>query len=138
MEAVLTYLAVNLGVGLGVAMAVGTTVGLVGFVIALLLGPETKGHVFELDVVVIRAWVRDRRARRDFMRRMPWRPASPRPAPPGAERALRHGAPPDARTARYPRFPGHGVGPLTAMALLGGLPGGTSPTRRAGLHRCPT
>jgi SHS family lactate transporter-like MFS transporter len=49
---VLTYLAVNYNVGFGIAMLVGTTVGLVSFIIAVLLGPETKGHVFDSDVVV--------------------------------------------------------------------------------------
>src|SRR4051794_32903597 len=49
---VLTYLAVNYNVGFGVAMMVGTTVGLISFIIAVLLGPETKGHVFESNVVV--------------------------------------------------------------------------------------
>jgi hypothetical protein len=34
-------------------MLVGTTVGLISFIIALLLGPETKGQVFESDVVVV-------------------------------------------------------------------------------------
>jgi MFS family permease len=48
---VLTYIAVNYNVGFGVAMMVGTTVGLVRFIIALLLGPETKGT--ELVSVII-------------------------------------------------------------------------------------
>ncbi len=48
----LTYLAVNYDVGFGVAMMVATTIGLIRFIIARLLGPETKGHVFESDVVV--------------------------------------------------------------------------------------
>jgi hypothetical protein len=49
---VLTYLAVTYNVGFGVAMMVGTTVGLVSFIIALLLGPETKGQVFESELAV--------------------------------------------------------------------------------------
>jgi MFS transporter, SHS family, lactate transporter len=49
---VLTYIAVNFHVGFGVAMMVGTTVGLISFIIAVLLGPETKGQVFHSDVVV--------------------------------------------------------------------------------------
>jgi len=49
---ILTYFAVNYNVGFGVAMMVGTTVGLISFIIAVLLGPETKGHVFESNVVV--------------------------------------------------------------------------------------
>jgi MFS transporter, SHS family, lactate transporter len=50
---VLTYIAVNYNVGFGVAMMVGTTLGLISFIIALLLAPETKGQVFESDVVVV-------------------------------------------------------------------------------------
>jgi SHS family lactate transporter-like MFS transporter len=50
---VLTYIAVNYNVGFGVAMLVGTTVGLISFIIAVLLGPETKGQVFESDVIVV-------------------------------------------------------------------------------------
>jgi MFS transporter, SHS family, lactate transporter len=49
---VLTYLAVTYNVGFGVAMMVGTTVGLVSFIIALLLGPETKGQVFDSELAV--------------------------------------------------------------------------------------
>jgi SHS family lactate transporter-like MFS transporter len=49
---VLTYLAVNYDIGFGVAMMFGTTIGLISFIIAVFLGPETKGHVFESDVVV--------------------------------------------------------------------------------------
>jgi MFS transporter, SHS family, lactate transporter len=49
---VLTYIAVNFAVGFAVAMMVGTTVGLISFIIAVLLGSETKGQVFHSDVVV--------------------------------------------------------------------------------------
>ena len=51
---VLTYIAVTYNVGFGVAMMVGTTVGLISFIIALLLGPETKGKelVSDLEVFV--------------------------------------------------------------------------------------
>ena len=49
---VLTYLAVNYNVGFGGAMMVGTTIGLVSFIIALLLGPETKGKVIVSDIEV--------------------------------------------------------------------------------------
>jgi hypothetical protein len=50
---VLTYIAVKYDVGIGVAMMVGTTVGPIGSIIALHLGPETNGQVFESDGVVI-------------------------------------------------------------------------------------
>jgi hypothetical protein len=40
-------------VGIGVAMMVGTTVGPISSIIALHLGPETNGQVFESDGVVI-------------------------------------------------------------------------------------
>ena len=49
---VLTYIAVNYNVGFGVAMMVGTTVGLVSFIIALLLGPETRGKELVSDIQV--------------------------------------------------------------------------------------
>jgi SHS family lactate transporter-like MFS transporter len=50
---VLTYIAVSYDVGFGVAIMVGTTFGLIGFIIALILGPEAKGQVLGSDVVVI-------------------------------------------------------------------------------------
>ncbi len=50
---VLTYIAVNYNVGFGVAMMIGTIVGLVSFITALLLGPETKGQILHSDVVVV-------------------------------------------------------------------------------------
>jgi SHS family lactate transporter-like MFS transporter len=49
---VLTYIAVNYNVGFGVAMMAGTTVGLVSFIIALLLGPETRGTELVSDIQV--------------------------------------------------------------------------------------
>jgi SHS family lactate transporter-like MFS transporter len=49
---VLTYIAVNYNVGFGVAMLIGTTVGLASFIIALLLGPETKGKELVSDIEV--------------------------------------------------------------------------------------
>ena len=48
----LTYFAINHNMGFGVPMLVGTVVGAVSFVIALLLGPETKGKVLVPDLVV--------------------------------------------------------------------------------------
>lgn len=52
---VLTYIAVTYNVGFGVAMLVGTTFGLLSFIVALLLGPETKGTVLVADLGVIGA-----------------------------------------------------------------------------------
>jgi len=49
---VLTYIAVNYQVGFGVAMLVGTTVGLVSFVLALLVGPETRGKEIVSDIEI--------------------------------------------------------------------------------------
>jgi SHS family lactate transporter-like MFS transporter len=49
---VLTYFAVDLGFGFGVPMLVGTMVGALSLVIALLLGPETKGKVLVPDLVL--------------------------------------------------------------------------------------
>ena len=48
----LTLLAVNGGIGLGLAMLIGTTLGAISFVVALLLGPETRGTDFVPDLVV--------------------------------------------------------------------------------------
>jgi MFS transporter, SHS family, lactate transporter len=49
---VLTYIAVNYGVGLGVPMLAGTAVGVVSYICALLLSPETKGKVLAADLVL--------------------------------------------------------------------------------------
>jgi MFS transporter, SHS family, lactate transporter len=49
---VLTYFAVDHQLGFAIPMLFGTTIGLVSVVIALLLSPETKGHVFTSDLVV--------------------------------------------------------------------------------------
>jgi len=49
---VLTYFAVDYNFGFAIPMLIGTTVGLVSVVAALLVSPETKGHVFTSDVVV--------------------------------------------------------------------------------------
>ncbi len=49
---ILAYLATSLGMGFGVPMLIGTVGGLVSFIAALLVGPETKGKqlVAELSV----------------------------------------------------------------------------------------
>ena len=49
---VISLLASNLGTGLAVPMLIGTVVGCASFVLALLLGPETKGTVMVPDLVV--------------------------------------------------------------------------------------
>ncbi len=49
---VLTFFAVNYQLGFAVPMLIGTTLGLVSVIVALLLSPETKGHVFTSDLVV--------------------------------------------------------------------------------------
>ena len=49
---VLAYLATSRQLGLAIPMFVGTVAGVPGFIIALLLGPETKGKVLALDLVV--------------------------------------------------------------------------------------
>ena len=49
---VLTYIAANYGVGLGVPMLAGTAVGVVSYICALLLSPETKGKVLAADLVL--------------------------------------------------------------------------------------
>jgi hypothetical protein len=48
---VLAYLATSWQLGLAIPMLVGTVVGAPSFIIALLLGPETKGKVLALDLV---------------------------------------------------------------------------------------
>jgi SHS family lactate transporter-like MFS transporter len=49
---VLTYFAIDYNLGFAIPMLIGTTFGLVSVVIALLVSPETKGHVFQSDLVV--------------------------------------------------------------------------------------
>ena len=49
---VLTFFAINHQVGFAIPMLIGTTCGLISVIIALLLSPETKGHVFQSDLVV--------------------------------------------------------------------------------------
>jgi SHS family lactate transporter-like MFS transporter len=49
---VLTYFAVNHQTGFALPMLIGTTCGLVSVIVALLVSPETKGPVFQSDLVV--------------------------------------------------------------------------------------
>jgi MFS transporter, SHS family, lactate transporter len=49
---ILTYFAVNHQLGFAIPMLIGTTFGLVSVIVALLLSPETKGHIFTSDLVV--------------------------------------------------------------------------------------
>lgn len=49
---ILTYFAVNYQLGFAIPMLIGTTFGLVSVIVALLCSPETKGHVFQSDLVV--------------------------------------------------------------------------------------
>ncbi len=49
---ILTFLAINLHLGFAIPMLIGTVGGCVLFIIALLLGPETKGTEFVSDVVL--------------------------------------------------------------------------------------
>ena len=52
MAPALTYFAINYQLGFGIPMLVGTVVGAISFVLALLVGPETKGKVLVPDLVV--------------------------------------------------------------------------------------
>ena len=54
MAPILTYFAINYQLGFGIPMMIGTCVGAALFIFALLLGPETKGHVMvgELDALI--------------------------------------------------------------------------------------
>lgn len=52
MAPALTYFATNYQFGFAIPMLVGTTVGLVSVLVSLLLSPETKGYVYQSDVVV--------------------------------------------------------------------------------------
>jgi MFS transporter, SHS family, lactate transporter len=49
---ILTVLAVDYNLGFGIPMLIGTVVGCISFVVALLLGPETKGKVLTAELVV--------------------------------------------------------------------------------------
>jgi SHS family lactate transporter-like MFS transporter len=49
---VLTYFAINTGLGFGIPMLIGTVGGLISFILALSVGPETKGKVLVADLEV--------------------------------------------------------------------------------------
>jgi len=49
---ILAYLATDLHLGFAIPMMIGTLLGLVSFIAALLVGPETKGKVLVSDLVV--------------------------------------------------------------------------------------
>ena len=49
---IVTFFAINHDLGFAIPMLVGTVVGSISFIIALLLGPETKGKVLVPDLVV--------------------------------------------------------------------------------------
>jgi SHS family lactate transporter-like MFS transporter len=49
---ILTYFAINTGVGFGIPMLIGTVGGLVSFILALSVGPETRGKVLIADLDV--------------------------------------------------------------------------------------
>jgi SHS family lactate transporter-like MFS transporter len=49
---VLTWFASHYDLGFAIPMLIGTCVGAASFVIALLLGPETKGKILVPDLVV--------------------------------------------------------------------------------------
>jgi SHS family lactate transporter-like MFS transporter len=49
---ILTWFAVDFQLGFAIPMLIGTSIGLVSVIIALLVSPETKGHVFTSDLVV--------------------------------------------------------------------------------------
>jgi SHS family lactate transporter-like MFS transporter len=50
---ILTYFAVEMGMGFAMPMFVSTSLGLVSFVVAVLLGPETKGKELVADLEII-------------------------------------------------------------------------------------
>ena len=52
MPPVVTYIATTYQIGFAIPMLIGTCVGAASFVIALLLGPETKGKILVPDLVV--------------------------------------------------------------------------------------
>jgi SHS family lactate transporter-like MFS transporter len=49
---VLTYFAVDYHLGFAIPMLIGTTLGLISVIAALLISLETKGHVFQSDLVI--------------------------------------------------------------------------------------
>ena len=52
---ILTYFAINTGVGFAYPMLIGTMGGLVSFILALSVGPETKGKALVADIEVFEA-----------------------------------------------------------------------------------
>jgi MFS transporter, SHS family, lactate transporter len=52
---ILTWFAVQQGMGFAKPMLIGTTIGLISFITALLLGPETKGKVLVSDLELVAA-----------------------------------------------------------------------------------
>ena len=50
---VLTYFATTYEMGFAMPMLVGTTVGLISFIFALLVGPETKGKALVADIGIL-------------------------------------------------------------------------------------
>jgi len=55
MAPLLTYFAINAGMGFAIPMMIGTMAGLVSFILALLVGPETKGKDLVADIEVFQA-----------------------------------------------------------------------------------
>jgi MFS transporter, SHS family, lactate transporter len=51
---VLTYFAVEMKMGFALPMMIGTIVSLLSFVVAILLGPETKGKILTADLEIPR------------------------------------------------------------------------------------
>ena len=51
---VLTYFAVEMKLGFALPMIIGTIVSLLSFIVAILLGPETKGKVLTADLELAR------------------------------------------------------------------------------------
>jgi SHS family lactate transporter-like MFS transporter len=49
---VITYFAANFQTGFAIPMLIGTVAASISFVLALLMGPETKGKVLVADLVV--------------------------------------------------------------------------------------
>lgn len=49
---IVTFFAINYELGFAIPMLIGTVVGCISFIIALLLGPETKGKVLVPDLLV--------------------------------------------------------------------------------------
>jgi SHS family lactate transporter-like MFS transporter len=52
---ILTYFAINTGVGFGIPMLIGTAGGLVSFILAVSVGPETRGKQLVADIEIFEA-----------------------------------------------------------------------------------